>query len=118
MRWINKKRIAEGAIEKTISKLNVIELNDKINIKPMTAGFMTSRNKNQMLLSSDAVVKGKNILKYFIDNGGQLSPQNEEKFFEKRISTRTRATRCKNYYINFIRFCVKIYKKKSIKKDE
>eukprot|EP00343_Euplotes_focardii_P003412 CAMPEP_0205815894 /NCGR_PEP_ID=MMETSP0205-20121125/21863_1 /ASSEMBLY_ACC=CAM_ASM_000278 /TAXON_ID=36767 /ORGANISM="Euplotes focardii, Strain TN1" /LENGTH=48 /DNA_ID= /DNA_START= /DNA_END= /DNA_ORIENTATION= len=48
----------------------------------MTAGFMTSRNKNPILLSSDKVKKEREV---------QFSPEREEKFFDKRVSTGTRA---------------------------
>ena len=63
----------------------------------MTAGFMTSRNNKPVLVSSESVMKrGKNLIFMVLDAEIQFSPRPEEKFFDKRISTGTRATRC-NY---------------------
>lgn len=58
-----KRRDAETAISKSISQVNILDLpesprNDNfmaINPKPMTAGFMTSRNRNQNHLSTEVI---------------------------------------------------------------
>ncbi|CAI2361547.1 unnamed protein product [Moneuplotes crassus] len=78
-----KLKKIEESIEQTIQKLNIVDIKTEMKNKPQTAGFMTTRNRKEMIMSSDKLIK----------HEMQFSPEPEEKFFEKRISTGNKATR-------------------------
>lgn len=64
-----KKRKVEESINTSLTKLNILDIATPGSEKPMTAGFMTSRNHRGMIMSSEGPLRGKNFTSCYRSNG-------------------------------------------------